>query len=587
MIVSPVKSLLRFLGDVDAYCNREREVLYYLILSLFLTTQILFTFPQVYGTPSGTDFIEGSAILSSLTSPGYWDGKSMLGGYSPREFVVMTGSIYLCQGISFLWVFLFEIGNGGALGLRKPDERIDLVGRTLSHIAFVLPALAFLSLTNDLTRLAVLIQATYSMQLFPVIGSICMITCSQPTEGTDNPWFARPSVGAFLVAFLGMSILANQVYLCGLTSANHLSDWAQAAMYMIGVVCLSAVAWYCYKIVTLGTIVGRGYDIIVLVVVGTVWILSFRSTRATSTLSVTTRDAQFNIDNWFRFRFAGGCVFLLSWQLRSTLVFLKRVESEKKKEAAIRAEVLHRERQVALQLLHAMVPPRIATELCRGVVVVPELHPFSTVFFSDIVGFTRFSSIKTPLEVFAMLNRLFRVMDYCVSLFPKHLYKVEAVGDAFMVVGGLPPAAGDGGSAAAAASYEDEARWRQDVTLATCQFALLIREAVQMVPLDEVSFVKIRIGIHTGSIVTGLNGSIVPRFSCFGDTANVASRSKSCSLVLLRGYRSASASPAPCIFNHLLITAPLPPPPLPRLLTQWSPRARLIECTSAGPLPTS
>lgn len=275
-----------------------------------------------------------------------------------------------------------------------------------------------------------------------------------------------------------------------------------------------------------GQIDGRALDTIILVFVGIAWIVSFRATRNTTITAVS----EFDIDNWFRFRFAGGCVFLLSWQLRSTLVFLKRVETEEKKELTIQTEVLHAERQVALKLLNAMVPPRIASELCRGVVVAPELHPFSTVFFSDIEGFTRFSSVKSPVEVFAMLNRLFRVMDYCVTLFPSHLYKLETIGDGYVVVGGLPPA--DGSRAGSVSddngterdSAEEEARWRQEVTLATCQFALLIREAVQMVPLDEVSFVKVRIGIHTGTIVTGINGTVVPRFSVFGDSVNVAAR---------------------------------------------------------------
>jgi len=62
---------------------------------------------------------------------------------------------------------------------------------------------------------------------------------------------------------------------------------------------------------------------------------------------------------------------------------------------------------------------------------------------------------------------------------------------------------------------------------AICRFALLVREAVQVVPFDEISFVKVRMGIHCGPIVTGISGSAVPRFSCFGDSINTASRMES------------------------------------------------------------
>lgn len=185
---------------------------------------ILFTFGQTYGSPAGDGFMQTSAILKSLTAPGYWDGRSLLGGYSPREFVIMVGSIYLTQGISFIWVCLFEIGNGGAL--RSEAQRIDLVGRALSHFSFVVPALVLLSLTNNLPKLAQFIQVVYFLQLYPVIASVCMVTCT--ATGKHTPWFARPSIGLFLVFFLGAAVFANQFYLCGLTTSTKLSDWAQS-----------------------------------------------------------------------------------------------------------------------------------------------------------------------------------------------------------------------------------------------------------------------------------------------------------------------------------------------------------------------
>lgn len=54
-----------------------------------------------------------------------------------------------------------------------------------------------------------------------------------------------------------------------------------------------------------------------------------------------------------------------------------------------------------------------------------------TIFFSDVVGFTNICSAVPPEKVVKMLNDLYTVMDYCTSLFP--LYKVETIGDAYMV----------------------------------------------------------------------------------------------------------------------------------------------------------
>jgi class 3 adenylate cyclase len=95
------------------------------------------------------------------------------------------------------------------------------------------------------------------------------------------------------------------------------------------------------------------------------------------------------------------------------------------REMAIHSRVLQTERAMAIKLLHSMVPPRIADDLSKGNDVPPEMFNFATVYFSDIEGFTKFASVKTPIEVFTMLNRLFRIMDYCVTRFPRELYKIE------------------------------------------------------------------------------------------------------------------------------------------------------------------
>ena len=75
-----------------------------------------------------------------------------------------------------------------------------------------------------------------------------------------------------------------------------------------------------------------------------------------------------------------------------------------------------------------MVPRRVAQDLMNGITVKPEKHQFVFIFISDIKGFSSFVDGRDPLNVFFSLDRIFSVMDCCVSQFPE-LYKVETSGD--------------------------------------------------------------------------------------------------------------------------------------------------------------
>jgi len=91
------------------------------------------------------------------------------------------------------------------------------------------------------------------------------------------------------------------------------------------------------------------------------------------------------------------------------------------------------------------------------------------------------------------------------------VYKVETIGDAYMVVSGLPKRNG--------INHAGEiASMSLHLLNAIKQFRIRHR------PDD---LIKLRIGIHSGSCVAGVVGLKMPRYCLFGDTVNTTSRMES------------------------------------------------------------
>ena len=217
---------------------------------------------------------------------------------------------------------------------------------------------------------------------------------------------------------------------------------------------------------------------------------------------------------WKRWWFYLLCILGLSgiiWliiRIRLRQLTLQRKLLEEK--VAIRTEQLVKEKEKTEELLLNILPKETAAELKKYGKAKARHYDYASVMFTDFKGFTFLAEKLTSTD-------LVKEIDYCFAKFDDiigkyRIEKIKTIGDAYMCAAGIP----------AEDSYNPVL-----ITLAGLEIISFMDELKEERKKTDLPYFELRLGIHTGPLVTGVVGKKKFAYDVWGDTVNTASRMES------------------------------------------------------------
>jgi class 3 adenylate cyclase/integral membrane sensor domain MASE1 len=196
----------------------------------------------------------------------------------------------------------------------------------------------------------------------------------------------------------------------------------------------------------------------------------------------------------------------MALQLQASNLALEQANEELEQRVKERTAALQSAQQQSEELLLNILPSSIADRLKQAQSSIADGFEEVTVMFADIVNFTNLSSQVSPQELVQLLNHIFSTFDLLSEQYP--VEKIKTIGDAYMVVSGLPT------------PYPSHAE-------AIADMALAMQAAIKGFISKDGRRFRIRIGINTGPVVAGVIGTKKFIYDLWGDTVNIASRMES------------------------------------------------------------
>ena len=157
------------------------------------------------------------------------------------------------------------------------------------------------------------------------------------------------------------------------------------------------------------------------------------------------------------------------------------------------------------ELLANILPASIAEELKNNGKVQPKYEPSATILFADFKGFTLLAERMEPVALIGLLDQYFTAFDEIVT---RHgLEKLKTIGDAYMAVAGVPVSS---------------RRHTIDACLAALELQAVTTRMKGQREKMRLSALELRVGIHTGPVISGVVGRRKFTFDIWGDAVNTA-----------------------------------------------------------------
>ena len=200
--------------------------------------------------------------------------------------------------------------------------------------------------------------------------------------------------------------------------------------------------------------------------------------------------------------------YLFSFLFISCVISTKYLRESACRQSLSIQEIFKNEIDKTESLLTQMMPANALKNLQEETTITDKLNQV-TIMYADIVGFTAWSSTRSPIEVVEMLSELFTKFDeMCLE---HDVYKVHTIGDCYVAMG-----------------YKTDLRRNPaKEALNVVNFALSLIDVINNFNIKTNSELGMRIGIHTGRVIGGIAGTKIIRYDIYGQDVVIANKVES------------------------------------------------------------